>query len=228
MTTSVLTARCQEDEFSTGGLLAALESAWAAIRERHVQVPGVVLVVGSGSPARASGRLRLGHFAASQWQSGPARLAEVFVSGEGLNRAPAEVLTTLLHEAAHALAHVRGIQDTSRQGRWHNKQFALLAAEVGLIASKDDKLGWSPCTIQPSTVDAYRKVVTELTTAMRAYRHLDVPAEKNKSASNNGVVLVCSCPRKLRASAAVAEEGPIICGVCDTYFRPEDEPGEPS
>lgn len=54
------------------------------------------------------------------------RWAEVFVGGEGLARGPADVLATLLHEAAHALAHVRGIQDTSRQGRWHNAQFKAL------------------------------------------------------------------------------------------------------
>jgi hypothetical protein len=35
---------------------------------------------------------------------------------EGLARGPAEKLATLLHEAAHALAHVRGMKDTFRQG----------------------------------------------------------------------------------------------------------------
>ncbi len=35
-------------------------------------------------------------------------------------RGAADVLGTLLHETAHALAHVRDIKDTSRQGRWHN------------------------------------------------------------------------------------------------------------
>ena len=37
-------------------------------------------------------------------------------------RTPADVLDTLLHEAAHALAAARGIKDTSRQGRYHNKK----------------------------------------------------------------------------------------------------------
>lgn len=40
----------------------------------------------------------------------PQRWAEVFVGGEGLARGPADVLATLLHEAAHALAHARGIK----------------------------------------------------------------------------------------------------------------------
>jgi len=40
------------------------------------------------------------------------RLPEVFVGGEGLARGLADVHGTLLHEAAHALADVRGIKDT--------------------------------------------------------------------------------------------------------------------
>jgi hypothetical protein len=38
--------------------------------------------------------------------------------GKGLARGPAEVLGTLLQEAAHAPAHVRAVKETSRQGRW--------------------------------------------------------------------------------------------------------------
>jgi len=58
-----------------------------------------------------------------RWHDDARQLPEVFVGGEGLARGPAEVLGTLLHEAAHALADVRGIKDTSRQGRWHNARF---------------------------------------------------------------------------------------------------------
>ncbi|WP_297495484.1 hypothetical protein [Pseudonocardia sp.] len=42
------------------------------------------------------------------------------------------MLATLLHEAAHALAHVRGIKDSSRQGRWHNAKFKALSEELGI------------------------------------------------------------------------------------------------
>ncbi len=98
--------------------VAALESAWTAIRARHPEVPAAVIVLGAGSIG-AAGRLKLGHFAAMRWADpdqpaakdgagGGLRLPEVFVGGEGLVRGLAAVLGTLLHEAAHALAHVRG------------------------------------------------------------------------------------------------------------------------
>lgn len=90
-------------------LVAALETAWSAIQHRHRDVPDVVLTLGAGSIGER-GALRLGHFAAARWQHGEAeRLPELFVGGEGLQRTPAEILGTLLHEAAHGVAHVRSI-----------------------------------------------------------------------------------------------------------------------
>src|SRR5690606_33164769 len=126
---------------------------------------------------------------------------EVLVSGEGLRRTPTEVLTTLLHEAAHALADRRGIQDTSRQGRWHNRHFATLANELGLTASKDPRYGWSPCSLRPDTAEAYKSILDELAAAMRAYRHPEPTTENTRTNNNNGLVLECDCPRKIRVSA---------------------------
>jgi len=108
-------------------MVAALETAWAAIRAQHPEVPAAVIVLGAGSIGSAGG-LKLGHFAAMRWAdpdqpaaedgSAGVRLPEVFVGGEGLARGPADVLGTLLHEAAHALADVRGIKDTCHRLRW--------------------------------------------------------------------------------------------------------------
>jgi hypothetical protein len=119
-----MTAAPPVDRAAASRLVAALEQAWTAIRSLHPEVPQVVIVVASGSDPR-SRRLNLGHFAAGRWQltspDQPGDRAEVLVSGEGLQRGPVDVLGTLLHEAAHGLAHVRKLSDTSRQGRYHNR-----------------------------------------------------------------------------------------------------------
>jgi hypothetical protein len=224
MTAPDLTRTCQNESevFTSAALVAALEDAWSAIRTQHPEVPAAVLVVASGSPAKASGSMKWGHFADGRWQHGDNTLPEVLVSGEGLNRPADKVFTTLLHEATHGLAAVRGIKDTSRQGRWHNKSFAKLAAELGMTTTKDDKLGFSPCELTEITAVRYRASITTLAHALRAWRHPEVFEDKQRTNNNNGVTAECECPRKLRISLTVFEAGPIRCDLCGEAFLPED------
>ncbi len=221
-----VTRTCQTtapDSFTTAALLGALEGAWVAIRSHHPDVPAAIIVVGSGSTSAKSSDLKYGHYATLRWQLGEHLLPEVLVSGEGLHRTPVEVLSTLLHEATHALADRRGIQDTSRQGRWHNQRFATLAGELGLIAEKDPHIGWSPCTLAEHTQRRYAGVLTALTAAMRAYRHPEDGIERTRTNNNNGHVLTCDCPRRIRVSVKVADEGPIHCGICHSVFLTEEQ-----
>ncbi|WP_203907301.1 hypothetical protein [Rhizocola hellebori] len=206
-------------------MLAVLEGCWSAIRERHLEVPQVVLVVASGSPAGPKQNLKWGHFASLRWQHGEQLLPEVLISGEGLSRPADEVLKTLLHEAAHALADVRSIKDTSRQGRYHNEKFAKLARELGLEPVKDRKLGWSPCTLTDPAARKYRTQIKALSAALRAYRHAEPAKGKERSSSNNGLSCTCDCGRKIRLSRKVFDLGPIDCGVCDTPFTADNSDG---
>jgi hypothetical protein len=221
--TTDLTPTCQNPlDYTAAGLVAALEHAWTAIRSRHPEVPAAIIVLGSGSPTKAGQSMKWGHFASLRWQHGAARLPEVLVSGEGLRRTPAEVFTTLLHEATHGLADARGIQDTSRQGRWHNKRFAKLAAELGMTATKDDKLGYSPCTLTDRAVADHGAEIGRIGAELKMWRHAEVLGEAKNRTNNNGLACECECPRKLRIAPATFEAGPIVCVVCGEAFLPDD------
>ena len=209
-------------------MIAALERAWSAIRTRHPELPEVVIVLGAGSGRGPA--LTLGHFAAMRWRAPDStdhrddaasaeRWAEVFVGGEGLARGPADVVATLLHEAAHALAHVRGVQDTSRQGRWHNARFRALAEEVGIEVSKDPRLGWSPTALPSATRGAYAEVIAELGHALCLARAVEATGGRTKATPTPSVV--CACGRRLRVGKTVLAAGPILCGLCGTEFAPE-------
>ena len=78
-------------------------------------------------------------------------LAEVLSEVRAWPLGAVDVLGTLLHEASHALAHVRGIKDTSRQGRYHNRRFRDLAAEVGLAVREVPVIGWSDTHVPDAT-----------------------------------------------------------------------------
>ncbi len=204
----------------TGLLVTALESAWATIRYNHPEVPDVVLTVGAGS---AGGELTLGHFAPWRWIRGEYEMHELFVGGEGLDRGAVDVLGTLLHEAAHGLAVEREIKDTSRQGRWHNERYKLLAEELGLVITQHPKIGWSVTTVPRPTRDRYRSELDDLAVALVAHRRREPDTRGGRKSNNNGLSAQCPCGRKIRASRGVHQAGPIRCGICNGQFK-ADQP----
>jgi hypothetical protein len=118
-------------ETTCSGLIAALEQTWTDIRHRTPELPEVVVVTGTGLSSSAL------HIDAKWATSAPTtgskatppnkahaplwacRRPELFVSGECLAEGSCQTLQTMLHEAVHALAHVRGVKDTSRGGKYH-------------------------------------------------------------------------------------------------------------
>ena len=242
----------------TGAVVAAVETTWAAIRTRHPDVPAVVLTLGSGTLGTGN-QERLGHFAAGRWQptdpttAGGATdeagaLAELFIGGEGLRLGAQELLATLLHEAAHGIAHTRGIPDTSRQGRYHNARYRTLALEVGLEVAEARLHGWTHTAVPAATLAGYRPELELLAAALLAWRHPerstrritaptgpaggaegdtgredgdDQAAGTGQQQPKNGVVARCACtprPRQFRITATVLETAPITCGLCQQAF----------
>lgn len=117
------------------------------------------------------------------------------------------------------------MKDTSRQGRYHNAKFRDIAAELGIVVTKDPKLGWSPTTVPDLTAADYANQVAELEEALTAYRLAGMPADKTKS--NNGIVATCGCEpvRKIRLSKTTYELGSIYCGICEQVFTGDVEEG---
>jgi hypothetical protein len=205
-------------------IIAALEGIWAGIRRRHPEIPEVVIVMASG---KARGSLKWGHFARFAWKRGEGNLSEVFVGGEGFQRGAVPTLGTLLHEAAHALADVRGLQDTSRNGRYHNKTFARLAREMGVEVEKVGTIGLSKTSVPELTAKEYAAELAELEVALTVFRAgaqlAEIAPGKTRTSNNNGHACYCSCepPRRIRVAPSTLEEGGILCARCDDYFEPE-------
>ena len=215
-----MTRECQD---AVGGdLVRALEACWDEIRARHPEVPEAVLITGSGTIGGQAGT-RLGHFAASRWHTtADHELGEVFVGGEGLARGASDVLATLLHEAAHALAAERRIKDTSRQGRYHNRLFKALAEELGLHVEHHPTLGWSPTTLPDLTAERYARSIAVLAQALTAYRAGEPTPSRRRRSS---LACVCDCGRRIWIAPSVLALGPIICGVCSEPFEPISDGG---
>ena len=193
-------------------VVRALEDAWATIRRHQPELPEVFIVVAAGSGTKQ--HLRHGHSTATRWQRDDQRLS---VEGERLSRGAVVVLGALLHEAAHALARVRNINDTSRRGR-HNRRFAKLAEELGL---EHDRLRrWSSSTPTTGSIARYRTALDNLDCALRSFRQPQSSGGGNRTSSDNPVACACDGGRRIRVSRTALGVGPIVCQVCGSQFDP--------
>jgi hypothetical protein len=204
------------DSQTASRVLKVLEDIWLEIRRWHPDIPPAVIIIASGTEGKQA---RLGHHAPGRWNVAGRQYAEVMISGEGLRRTPGEVLGTLLHEAAHALAHERGIKDTSRQGRYHNKHFKNCAEQLGLSVEHDDRFGWSAAKITSTTEFAYARQLADLAQAMTLWRHGETTTGTTSRRSTNLIAAACPCGRSIRVAASTLAEAPITCQACDGDFQ---------
>lgn len=226
-------------ELTGSAVVKLLERVHERIRQNHPEVPEVVIVTGAGI---GFGGNKWGHFRPQGWTTGEASIHEMFMAGETLAKGSRQVLQTMLHESAHALAESRGKKDTSRQGRWHNQVFRKTAGELGLEfkGEKADKtLGFSAVTLTDRTAEEY----ADLLDALDAEIHLMVrlpgwlggqaegegqggenmgkaPATGETKGSSN-IKLTCECddPNIVRASRKVADKLIVRCDECEQVFR---------
>jgi hypothetical protein len=216
------TDSADSDGQAASRILKVLEDIWLEIRRRHPEIPKVVIIIASGTEGKQA---RLGHHAPGRWNVAGEQRAEIMISGEGLRRGAYAVLATMLHEAAHALAAARGIQDTSRQGRYHNRKYKAHAEELGIAVEHDDRTGWSTTTLPGDTAAWYTTQITTLATAITLWRHDEhhTPNGTTGTARRNSNLIAAACPcgRSIRVAASTLATAPITCQACDGSFEPK-------
>ena len=243
-------------DITGSAVVGLLEKVWARIRQDHPELPDVVMVTGSGM----MGPARWGHFRANGWKARQEAgedaatnlaLGEMFIAGETLAKGSRQVLQTMLHEAAHTLARVRDLKDTSRQGRWHNQTFLRMAEELGLEhkgTMADKTHGFSSVTLTEATVAEYTDLLDDLDREIHLV--VDLPwfltgeeggqvddgaqggeyigggrqrkAETTPQSGN--LKATCSCPEPniIRASRKVLDLAVIRCDECEQLFTTSD------
>jgi hypothetical protein len=195
----------------TKAIIEALNNALLAIRARHEEVPNVVLVVGTSSTKK------YGHFQAKAWQGKAPH--EIMISGESLSRGAVDVLGTLLHECAHALAENTGVKDTSRQGRYHNAEFKRLANLLGIQVEQLPGIGWSDTHVPVETQKVYRRELSELSRALKAYR---IPDPAKVKALPNTIKIACDC-RSITVPLGFYKKGSVSCDECGQPFEADED-----
>ncbi|MDE6618989.1 MAG: SprT-like domain-containing protein [Lachnospiraceae bacterium] len=85
-----------------------------------------------------------GHFTTGRvWKAEENHYNEINISAEHLDRNIEETMATLMHEMVHYYCQLSGINDTSKEGRYHNRNFKREAEARGLIISYCKYIGYS-------------------------------------------------------------------------------------
>lgn len=202
----------------------ATERALTAIRLVHPDVRPAVMVI-----YRHEKGDRRGHYAPESWLVAGKDGAEdeIHISSTILGEGAESVLRTLLHEAAHSIAHSRGVQDVSRQNRYHNTRFKRLAEDMGLCVSEepDPTYGYMTTGLKEQTKAKYRTVLAELQEALNIYQRPRAAGTTTGKTGNGTRMLKATCPscgRIIRGSRQTFEAGAIVCEPCGEPFELEE------
>ena len=77
------------------------------------------------------------------WSNGKSTAHELNITANSLKRPFNEIWITLVHELIHIYGYCNNIQTTSRQGRYHGKEFKKLCDKFYLITEKDKTIGFT-------------------------------------------------------------------------------------
>ena len=202
----------------TVAILTALDAAMSTIRETHPDVPSALAIV----IATGNGK-KHGHFHAQTWEDAEhaGKRHEILMASESLARGAELTLTTLIHEAAHALNYATGNKDTSRQGRYHNQTFSKTAANMGLLVESDEKSGFRTTGLNSWAKAHYADTLTALEGVLTTYR---VPVDKKASKPKTTIRVTCECEYPVTVPIKWWDDygmDNMLCGMCETHFTPE-------
>lgn len=200
-------------------ILDALDSLAAEVRRNHDDVPdNIVFALASGKSRRGAIH---GHFAPESWKNGH----EILFGGESLQRGAVPTFGTLIHELAHATAHEAGVQDTSNQGRYHNKKFKEIAERMGISLEQAPTIGWSVTSVPEATAHKYRKGLEKLEKALVTYRVGFVAAKPpvpKTTPKKTKLKITCGCEdNEVTVSILwfLRNEDKVVCVFCGDQYR---------
>ena len=149
-------------------------------------------------------------------QSNTQNIKQITLSSHTLTDTPYE---TLAHELAHYVSNIRGVQDCSKNGRYHNKKFKVQAEALLLKVENCGSYGFA----FTSETEAFKDMVKEFepnNEAFKIFQNVGEPKEKPKSRM---LLFVCGCGCKIRTAKNVEKPLKALCQYCGYGFEECEE-----
>ncbi len=158
---------------------------------------------------------RKGHFTPyTPWRTEDEAFSEIAFNLEHFTT-PEELLSTLLHEVAHSLNHMNGIEDCS-SNQYHNGKFKTQAEALGLKTEKTKK-GYSATTLTEFGAKRWAKALKILAGAFDLTA-IGEGTQKPKGRNTNLIKAQCDCENTIRLSRTVLEIG-VTCNQCEEIYK---------
>ena len=208
-----------------------LVKIFRALNETYFENKLSIPVITIQSTPRAYGHVSVGKV----WTSGEDNRRELNIGAGTINRPIEEVVATLLHEMCHLWNMQNGIQDCSRGGAYHNKNFKSAAEARDLKIDHHPTYGW---TITSPTDNLIQWCIDHNLEEIRVYRHdygtfatpprggsapddNPAPTAKGTATKQSTRKYVCPC---CGAIVRATRDMRIICGECFNPATPDKIP----
>lgn len=136
---------------------------------------------------------------------------QISISSTELFRPIENICATIIHEMTHWVNYRNGVQDCSRQGRYHSKKFKTEAEKHGISVSYDSVLGWS---ITEPTEELIDWVIEE---GFEDFRIQEINYDFSSIPVTGKVATVATTPTKKKSNSRK-----LICPVCGQIARTTD------
>ena len=148
------------------------------------------------------------------------RYFEINLCPDHLDRPIEDICNTLLHEMVHLYNRENGIDDCSRNFRYHNKDFKKSAEQHGLFVEKHPNHGYAITTLRPETIDYIKSLNLSGFDLFRKEQGSENISNENgqgkgakrKAKKSSSRKYICPQCKDL---AETEKEKHIICGDCN-------------
>lgn len=204
-----------KQKMTVSEVTAFLESAYSILNIEYFgdTLPECSITIQSSPKA-------YGHFTSNEiWQADSGSRHEINLGAETLNRPIEFTIATLIHEMVHCYCHINDIQDTSRNGTYHNKRFKAEAEKRGLIIGYDKRIGHSPTTPSQRLIEFCRAQNWQDITLHRAG---EFGADGKPKAPSSTRKYICPC---CGSSVRATKDVHILCIDCNEPMELAEKAG---
>ncbi|GAB6483173.1 SprT-like domain-containing protein [Bacillus tropicus] len=165
-------------------------------------------------------------------KDGTIKKYELNISAEYLDHDFMETMDTMLHEMVHLYNAVNGIQDTSRNGTYHNKRFKSECEKRGFFfpeSKPDKKYGW----YLPRLTDDAKEKILQLEIKQEAFgiarrgfipdESVESEGELEEAVESRPSSFKWICPKCNLIVRSTKDDIFIICGECEERMIQEEK-----